>query len=145
MIIIPQIVVDAEDEDEGREVSVLQAVNEKKIPVEMEPEDFQKVLEENENPIAFEETPSSADSGNELDYYLKYFVINGNLKRKENYNFKCRTLLCLTIFYIVYSIFQSEFFRKQIINSVFYFQIQKNRIVLQTMKMGLKIILFVYS
>ena len=82
MIIIPQIVVDAEDEDEGREVSVLQAANEEEIPVEMESEDFQKVLEENENPIAYDETPSNADSGNELDYYLKYFFINGNLKRK---------------------------------------------------------------
>ena len=121
MIIIPQIVLDAEDEDEGRKVSVLQAANEEEIPVEMEPEDFQKVLEENENPIAFDETPSNADSGNELDYYLKYFFIDCNLKRKENYNFKCRTLLCFIIFYIVYSIFQSEFFRKKIINNVIYF------------------------
>ena len=92
MIIIPQIVLDADDEDE--------------IPVETEPEDFEEVLEENENPIAFEESPSNSDSGNELDYYLKYFFINGNLKRKENYNFKCRKLLCFFIFYIVYSIFQ---------------------------------------
>ena len=118
MIIIPQIVVDTEDEDEGREVSVLQDAYEQGFPVEMEPEDFEKVLEENENPIAFNETPSNADSGNELDYYLKYFFINGNLKRKENYNFKCRALLCCIIFYIVYSIFQSEFFRKKIINNV---------------------------
>ena len=103
--------VNAEDEGEEREVSVLHVANEGEIPVEMEPEDFQKVLEENENSIAFDETPSNADSGNELDYYLKYFFINGKLKRKENYNFKCRTLLCLIIFYIVYSIFKSEFFR----------------------------------
>ena len=41
VIIIPQLVVDAEDEDEGREVSVLQVANEEEIPVEMEPEDFQ--------------------------------------------------------------------------------------------------------
>ena len=120
-ILIPQIVVDDEDENEGREFYVLQAAKEEEILVEMEPEDFQKVLEENENPIPFDETPSNADSGNELDYYLKYFVINGNLKRKENYNFKCRTLLCLIIFYIVYSIFQSEFFRKKIMNNVIYF------------------------
>ena len=113
--------VDAEDEDKDREVSVLQATNEDEIPVEMEHEDFQKVLEENENPIAFDETSSNADSGNQLDYYLKYFFINGNLKRKENYNFKCRTLLCFIIFYIVYSIFQSEFFRKKIINNEIYF------------------------
>ena len=66
MIIIPQIVVDAEDEDEGREDFVLQTANEEEIPMEMEPEDFQKVLEENENLIAFDETPSNADSGNEL-------------------------------------------------------------------------------
>ena len=118
VIIIPQIVV---VEDEGREVSVLQAANKEEIPVEMKPEDFQKVLEENENPIAFDETPSNADSGNELDYYLKYFFINGNLKRKENYNFNCRTLLCFIIFNIVYSIFQSKFFRKKIINNVIYF------------------------
>ena len=76
---------------------------------------------------------------------MKYFFINSNLKRKENYNFKCRTLLYFIIFYIVYSIFQSKYFRKKIINNVIYFSIQKNRIVLQTMKMGLKIILFVYS
>ena len=82
MIIIPQIVVDAEDEDEGREVSVLQAANEEEIQVKMERENFQKVLEENGNSIAFDETPSNADSGNELDYYLKYFLINGYLKRK---------------------------------------------------------------
>ena len=63
---------------------------------------------------------------------------------KEHYNFKCRTLLCFIIFYIVYSIFQSEFFRKKMINNVIYFKIQKNRIVLQTTKMGLKIILFLY-
>ena len=81
-IIIPQIVVDADDEDEGREVSVLQAGNEEEIPVKMEPEDFQKGLEENENPIAFDGTPSNSDSDNELDYYLKYFFINGNLKIK---------------------------------------------------------------
>ena len=56
MIIIPQIVVDAEDEEKGREVTVLQAANEEEIPVEMEPEDFQKVSEEMENPIAFHET-----------------------------------------------------------------------------------------
>ena len=37
-------------------------------------EDFQKVLEENKNPIAFDETPSNADSGNELDYYLEYLL-----------------------------------------------------------------------
>ena len=115
-IIIPQIVVDAEDEDEGSEVSVLQAANE-----EMETEDFQKVFKENENPIAFDKTPSNADSGNELDYYLKYFFINGHLKRKENYNFKYRTLLCFILFYIVYSILQSEFFRKKIIYNVIYF------------------------
>ena len=102
MKIIPQIVVDAEDEDGGREVSVLQAANEKEIPVEMKPEDFQKVLEENENSIAFDETPSIADSGNKLDYYLKYFFINGNLIRKENYNFKCRTLF---FHYFLYRIF----------------------------------------
>ena len=60
---------------------------------------------------------------------------------KEHYNFKCRTLLCFIIFYIVYSIFQSEFFRKKMINNVIYFKIQKNRIVLQTTKMGLKILL----
>ena len=36
MIIIPQIVVDAEDEHEGREVSVLQAANKEEISVEME-------------------------------------------------------------------------------------------------------------
>ena len=42
MIIIPQIVVDAEDEDEGREVSVLQAVNEEEIPVEIEREILKK-------------------------------------------------------------------------------------------------------
>ena len=75
MIIIPQIVVDAEEEDERREVSVLQATNEEEIPVEMKPEDFQNVLEENENPIAFDETASNSASGNELDYYLKYFVL----------------------------------------------------------------------
>ena len=40
---------------------------------------------------------------------------------KENYNFKCRTLLCFIIFYIVYSILQSEYFRKKIINNVIYF------------------------
>ena len=40
---------------------------------------------------------------------------------KENYNFKCITLLCFIIFYIIYSIFQSEFFRKKIINNVIYF------------------------
>ena len=121
MIIILQIVVNAENEDEGREVSVLQATNEEEISVEMGPEDFQKVLEENENPITFDETFSNADSGNELDYYLKYFFNNGNLKRKENYNFNCRTLLCFIIFYIVYSILQSVFFRKKIINNVIYF------------------------
>ena len=115
MLIISQIVVDADNEDEGREVPILQAANKEEIPVEMEPEDFQEVLEENENPIAFDKSPSNSDSGNELDYYLKYFFINGNLKKKENYNFKCRTLLCFIIFYIVYSIFQSEFFRKKII------------------------------
>ena len=71
VLIIPQIVLDAEDEDEGREVSVLQAANEEETPVVMEPEDFQKVLEEHEIPIAFDETPSNADSGNKLDYYLK--------------------------------------------------------------------------
>ena len=120
MIIIPQIVVDAEDEDEGREISILQAANEEEIPVEMEPEDFQKVWEGNENPIAFDETPSNADSSYELDYYLKYFSINGNLKRKKNYNFKSRTLLCFIIFYIVYSILQCEFFRQKIINNVIY-------------------------
>ena len=95
-------------------------------------------------PIAFDEFPSISDSDNELDYYLKYFFISGNLKRKENYNFKCRTLLCFIISYIVYAIFQSKFFRKKMINNVIYFQIQKNRIVLQTTKMGLKIVLFVY-
>ena len=58
---------------------------------------------------------------NELNYYLKYFFIDGNLKWKENYNFKCRTLLCFIIFYIIYSIFQSKFFRKKIINNVIYF------------------------
>ena len=47
-------------------------------------------------------------------------------------------------FYIVYSISQSKFFRNKIINNLIYFYIQKNRIVLQTTKMGLKIILFVY-
>ena len=45
----------------------------------------------------------------------KYFFINGY------YDFKCRTLLCFIIFYIVYSIFQSEFFRKKMINNVIYF------------------------
>ena len=110
VIIIPQIVADADDEDEGREVSVLQAANEEEIPKEKGPEDFQKVLEENENPFAFDATPSNSDSDNELDYYLKYFFINGNLERKENYNFKCRALFCFIIFYIVYSILQSEFF-----------------------------------
>ena len=40
MVIIPQIVVDAEHKDEGRAVSVLQTANEEEIPVEMEPEDF---------------------------------------------------------------------------------------------------------
>ena len=71
--------------------------------------------------FAFDETPSNADSGNKLDYYLKYFFINGHLKRNENYDFKCRTLLCFVIFYIVYLILQSEFFRKKIINNVIYF------------------------
>ena len=84
MIIIPQIVVDADDEAEGREFSILQAANEEKIPVEIEPEDFQEVLEENENPIAFDKSLSNSDSGNELDNYLKYFFINDNFKRKEN-------------------------------------------------------------
>ena len=40
MIIIPQIVVDAEHEDEGRAVAVLQTANKEEIAVEMEPEDF---------------------------------------------------------------------------------------------------------
>ena len=40
MIIIPQIVVDGEDENEERAVSVLQAANKEEIPLEMEPEDF---------------------------------------------------------------------------------------------------------
>ena len=65
VIIILQILVfNADDEDGGREVSdVLQAANEEEIPVEMEPEDFQEVLEKNENPIVFGETPSNSDSG----------------------------------------------------------------------------------
>ena len=33
----------------------------------------------------------------------------------------CRTSLCFVIFYIVYSIFQSEFFRKKIIDNVIFF------------------------
>ena len=121
MLIIPQIVVDADDEDEGKEISFLRVAYEEEIQVEMDPKDFQKVLEEIENPIAFDETSSNSDSGNELDYHLKYFFINGNLRRKGNYHFKCRTLLCFIIFYIVYSIFQSEFFEKKIINNVIYF------------------------
>ena len=67
LIIIPQIVVDVDDENEGREFSILQAANEEEIPVEMEPEDSQEVLEENENPVAFDKSPSNSDSGNELD------------------------------------------------------------------------------
>ena len=73
------------------------------------------------SPIASDETPSNADSGNELDYHLKYFFINGDLERKKYYNFKCRTLLCFIIFYIVYSILQNEFFRQNVINNVIYF------------------------
>ena len=73
MIIIPQIVVDAEDEDKGRKFSLLQAANKGEIPVEMEPGENQKVLEENENPITFDETPSNADLGNELNYYLIFY------------------------------------------------------------------------
>ena len=101
MIIIPQIVVGAEDEDEEREFSVLQAANEEEIPVKMEPEDFQKVLEENENRIAFDETPSNAHSGNELDYYLKYFFINGNLKRKKIIILSVERY-CVSLFFISY-------------------------------------------
>ncbi|XP_033229752.1 zinc finger and BTB domain-containing protein 7C-like [Belonocnema kinseyi] len=56
---------DADDEDEGREVPVLQAVGEEEIRVEMEPENFQEVLEEIENPIAFDESPSNSDSDSE--------------------------------------------------------------------------------
>ena len=101
MIKIPQKVVNAEEEDEGRDVSVLQATNEEEIPLKMETEDFRKGLGENENPIAFDETPSNADSGNELDYYLKYFFINGNLKRKENDNLSVERY-SVSLFFISY-------------------------------------------
>ena len=66
--------VDDDDEDEGKEVPVLQVANEEKIPVEMKPEDFQEVLEDNENPITFDESPNNSYSGKKLDYYLKYFL-----------------------------------------------------------------------
>ena len=48
----------------------------RKIRIEMEPEDFQEVLEENED-----ESLSNSDSSNKLVFYLKYFFIQDNLKK----------------------------------------------------------------
>ena len=67
----------------------------------MEPEDFQEILEENENPIAFDESPSNQDSGEKLNYYWKYYFINGYLKKK-NIIILSVERYCNSLFFISY-------------------------------------------